>query len=210
HRLNFGSHKQHQVPSPEIPLEDARKGVPAHEKSVSSYDLFCKIPLRGTFRGALWANTTPRNSGVEGYVVGQTSVNTAKSGWRSVRSSESQRSRQGIEEALRCSVSHTGAPKLRQVVAEGSEDHVIDALRGASNFRPSVLGDVSILRAKLQSTLRTIVNAVPEPGRTLQQGTGISIAISRVGRQETAAGNRELSTRRRSRTHIRGAPCVLP
>src|SRR5207302_2934113 len=42
-----------------------------------------------------------------------------ESGWRSVRSSESQRSRQGIEEALRCSVSHTGAPKLRQVVAEG-------------------------------------------------------------------------------------------
>src|SRR5258708_18942569 len=54
-------------------------------------------------------------------------------------------------------------PGLRQVIAEGGEDHVVDGLRlDAPRPRPAALRDVGVLETPANSTLRALVHLMPE------------------------------------------------
>src|ERR1700737_2274197 len=52
---------------------------------------------------------------------------------------------------------------LRQVIAEGSEHHVVVGLRlEACSTGPTALGDIRILNAPAEATLGSLVELVPE------------------------------------------------
>src|SRR5215469_8954462 len=62
-------------------------------------------------------------------------------------------------------------PGLRQVIAKGGKDHVVNGLgidawsarRESTAARPTVANQVRILDAPAQTTLRTLIRLVPEP-----------------------------------------------
>jgi hypothetical protein len=64
----------------------------------------------------------------------------------------------------------TKSPGLGEVVAEGGEHHVVDALGGdgsaagrhTSSAGPGILGKIRVRHAELHATLRTLVELVPE------------------------------------------------
>ena len=82
---------------------------------------------------------------------------------------------------------HTGLTQsqattgLRQVVAEGGEDHVVDTVRRTAFAGPGVSDHIGVLRAPLNPTLGPVVNLHPEAERAFQYVPG----ITRTTRQRT-------------------------
>src|SRR5581483_8276850 len=52
--------------------------------------------------------------------------------------------------------------QLRDVVTERGEKHVVDPMRRTAIAHPRVANHVGVLRAELQSSVRPLVNAIPE------------------------------------------------
>ncbi len=98
----------------------------------------------------------------------------------------------------------TGHPTgcLRQVIAEGSEEHVVNGCRVSARWvgcfgafaGPGLLGQVRVLQAKLQAALRSVVGLIPEPQRAFPDVLGIAVTIRQAAgieaRSQTRAGQR--------------------
>src|SRR6266478_6148529 len=68
-------------------------------------------------------------------------------------------------------------PELRQVIAEGGEHHVVDGLGSyACSAAPAALGDVRVLQAPANSTLRALVHFMPEPQGTFLNEADVTCA----------------------------------
>jgi hypothetical protein len=75
-------------------------------------------------------------------------------------------------------------PGLRQVIAEGGKDHVVNRLRSESDGSrrvvvpaPSVLHKVGVLDAPPQTALRSLINLVPEADRAFLDVAKVASAL---------------------------------
>src|SRR6266849_225963 len=106
---------------------------------------------------------------------------------------------------------HIAWPGLRQVIAERSEQHVVDGVRakarpgsgvtGVVVPRPGILRQIRVLHTPLHAALRTVVELVPEAEGAFDNVVDVASATAR-GSREAAAGRRI----RRARG-LRARPC---
>src|SRR5260370_15673810 len=84
--------------------------------------------------------------------------------------------------------------KLRQIVAEGGEHHVVAGVRSNAGrcpvvgARPSVLEHVRILQAPLQSSFRSLIILVPETDGTFNNVFYVAIASAAGAGHSLARG----------------------
>ncbi len=67
--------------------------------------------------------------------------------------------------------------KLRQVIAERSEEHIFVRLRIDPLSGPTVPSDPRVLRPRLQRAFWTLIEAIPEARRALENVLGLSRAF---------------------------------
>src|SRR5271165_2878579 len=81
---------------------------------------------------------------------------------------------------------------LREIVAEGREQHIVHGLgrdlrhagrKLSAVARPGILGEVRILHAKLEAALRSLVKPVPEAQSAFLDDADIASAIGATGRR---------------------------
>jgi hypothetical protein len=82
---------------------------------------------------------------------------------------------------------------LRQIVAERSKDHAIDAVRLSAHTRPGIAGYVGVLSAPLRAAmvclvLGAVVNLEPETRCAFDQGTRVRGTTGKTARAEAAVG----------------------
>src|SRR5271167_3032918 len=80
--------------------------------------------------------------------------------------------------------------RLGQVVTERREQHVVEPVRvrgrarRCAGARPRVAVHVGILRSKLNPTLRTLVEPIPEADRAFENYSGVSVAVRQCSRNK--------------------------
>src|ERR1700727_1257142 len=82
---------------------------------------------------------------------------------------------------------------LRQVIPERCEDHSIDSV-GLIRRRtagPRVAGYIRELRAPLHATFRSVIDAIPEASRTLDQHARVGRAAGETTGQESSTIGRD-------------------
>ena len=71
--------------------------------------------------------------------------------------------------------------ELWQVISKGRKEHIFCGVRVSAYASPCVPVDIRVLRSALEAALGTVVEAVPEPDGSFDDGASISCAVRRIG-----------------------------
>src|SRR5580698_2459226 len=75
--------------------------------------------------------------------------------------------------------------RLRQVITERREDHVVDSVGLATYAGPGIASEVGVVGAEPEAAFRAVVELVPKSGRSFGQDPSISGAISESAGSES-------------------------
>src|SRR6185369_8191961 len=93
---------------------------------------------------------------------------------------------------------------LRQVGAERSEKHVLNAVRiTAGGTRPGIADYVGILWSPLHCALRSLIEAIPESESALDDVARITCAVRQCARSKSVASGQRFSRATRVAEHRR-------